>query len=81
MAVYPFYIESIAEGKATSISGGCRKKEGSQRTVIFQRDNGGIITAFTVEQNSYKCDDGRILLVCSVYDGDGEKIATKETYY
>lgn len=81
MAVYPFYVESNAEGRATSISGGCKRKEGSQRTAIFQRDNGSIITAFTVEQNSYKCDDGRILLVCSVYNSDGEKIATKETYY
>lgn len=41
MAVYPFYIESIAEGRATSISGGCRRKDGSQRTVICQRNEDG----------------------------------------
>lgn len=81
MAVYPFYVESKAEGRNTPISGGCKRKDGSQCTTIYQRDEGSIVTAFRVEQYSYKCDDGRILLVCSVYNSDGEKIATKETYY
>lgn len=81
MAVYPFYVVSNAEGRKTLISGGCKKKDGSQITTIYQRDDGLVNTAFRVEQNSYKCDDGRTLLVCSVYDGNGEKIATKETYY
>ena len=81
MAVYPFYVESLAEGRATPISGGCRRKDGSQRTVICQRNEGGILIAFTIEQNSYVNEDGKRVLECVIYDSDGKAVATKETYY
>lgn len=81
MAVYPFYIESIAEGRKSPIAGGCKRKDGLQQTTIYQREDGNIITAFKIEQASFLLEDGRRLLVCTVYNRSGEKVATEETYY
>ena len=50
MAVYPFYIETQAEGRNTPIAGGTRRKDGSMTTTIYQRENGAITTQFEVRQ-------------------------------
>lgn len=50
MAVYPFYIETQAEGRNTPIAGGTRRKDGSMTTTIYQRENGAITTPFEVRQ-------------------------------
>ena len=49
MAVYPFYINTDAEGRSP-IAGGTRKKDGTMRTTVYQRDRGAITTPFKIEQ-------------------------------
>lgn len=82
MAVYPFYVKSNAEGRRSPIAGGCRKKEGSQTTAIYQRERGEIIKAFNIVQTSHvNPETGEILLTCSVYNRNGEVVAREETIY
>ena len=38
MAVYPFYINTDAEGRRTPIAGGTRKKDGEMTTTVYQRE-------------------------------------------
>lgn len=82
MAVYPFYIDSDVYGKASHIKGGCRNKDGYQTTAILQRDKGKSKTIFTVVQTShYHPETGEIILLCQVYNKDGEVVAREETVY
>lgn len=80
MAVYPFYVSTNAEGRKTRIEGGTRRKDGSMRTVITQRDKGSITTAFSIECNT-QIVDGIEKLVTSVYDSNGDLVAEKYTDY
>ena len=80
MAVYPFYISTNAEGRKTRIEGGTRRKDGSMRTVLTQRHNGSILTAFTIECYT-QIVDGEEKLVSSVYDCNGDLVAEKYTDY
>lgn len=80
MSVRPFYIDSNIEGRETRLSGGPRRKDGSMRTVLTQRSNGTVVTAFTIECNT-KVVDGKEMLVSSVYDSNGDLVAEKYTNY
>lgn len=80
MAVYPFYIETKAEGRKSPIAGGTRKRDGFMRTVITQREHGAITTAFTIECCT-QIVDGVEKLVSSVYDSNGDLVAEKYTDY
>lgn len=80
MAVYPFYIETKAEGRKTPIAGGTRKKDGTMRTVITQRDNGSITKAFTICCGT-ELVNGIEKLVTSVYDHNGDLVAERYTDY
>lgn len=80
MAVYPFYISTRAEGRKTELSGGTRRKDGEMRTVLTQRSNGAIVTAFTIECRT-EIVDGVHKLVSSVYDSNGDLVAEKYTDY
>ena len=52
MAVYPFYISTVAGGRRTPIAGGTRKKDGEMTTIVYQRDKGAITTPFKIRQYS-----------------------------
>lgn len=80
MSVYPFYIDTNAEGRRSRIAGGTRRKDGSMRTVLTQRENGNIVTAFTIECGT-QIVDGEEKLVSSVYNSDGDLVAEKYTDY
>lgn len=80
MAVYPFYVDVNSSTRKSRIGVGVRRKDGFMRTVITQRNQGAIETAFTIE-----CDtniiDGKEKLVTSVYDCNGDLIAEHYTDY
>ena len=80
MAVYPFYIDTNADGRKTRIAGGTRRKDGSMRTVLTQRNHGSIMTAFTIECNTVIVG-GKEKLVSSVYNCDGDLVAELYTDY
>ena len=80
MAVYPFYINTKADGRKTPIAGGTRRKDGSMRTVLTQRHNGSIITALTIECDTF-IEDGKQKLVSNVYDCNGELVLSHITNY
>lgn len=42
MAVFPFYISTIASGRQTPIAGGTKSKTGYMETFLYQRDRGEI---------------------------------------
>ena len=44
MAVYPFYTEVSSTTRSSSVGVGCRAKNGSMTTKIYQRENGEITT-------------------------------------
>ena len=52
MAVYPFYINTDAEGRKAPIAGGIRKKDGEMTTTVYQREDGVITTPFKIRQYS-----------------------------
>lgn len=82
MAVYPFYVESKADGRHSPIKGGCRNKDGSQTTTILQREHGNPVTVFKVVQtSSVNTETGERILMCSVYNRNGEVVAREETVY
>lgn len=82
MAVYPFYVESKADGRHSPIEGGCRNKDGSQTTTILQRERGNSVTVFKVVQtSSVNTETGERILLCSVYNRNGEVVAREETVY
>lgn len=75
MTPYPFYINTDAEGRRTSIAGGTRKKDGYMTTSIYQRDNGAITTPYKVYQSSHyeTREDGKEHLVLTteiIYQGE-----------
>lgn len=76
MAVRPFYIEADIEGRQTMLSGGPRRNDGYMDTTIYQRNEGGIDTAFKIRSRAY---DGK--LVTEVIDHAGKTIAKYETKY
>lgn len=80
MSVRPFYIDSYIEGRETRLSGGPRRKDGEMRTVITQRSNGGIETAFSIECRTVIID-GIHKLVSSVYDHNGDLVVEHYTDY
>lgn len=66
MSVYPFYVETFAEGRKTPIAGGTKKKDGVMSTTVYQRERGAITTPFKIEQSSF-IEDGVRRLVTKVY--------------
>ena len=80
MAVYPFYIDTNADGRKTPIAGGTRRKNGFMKTVLTQRDNGAIRTAFTIECNTFM-EDEKQKLISRVYDCNGDLVAEHITDY
>ena len=48
MAVRNFWVEASIDGRESKVSGGPRAKEDGMETVIYQRDNGSIVTAFKI---------------------------------
>ena len=54
MAVRNFWIDAYIDGRQTVLSGGPKNKEGGMEVCIYQREEGGIISAVhikCVEQN------------------------------
>lgn len=66
MAVYPFYINTDAEGRRTPIAGGTRKKDGTMSTTVYQRDQGAITTPFKIWQYTDTID-GVFKCITKVY--------------
>lgn len=82
MAVRPFYIESHIDGRSTDLTGGPVNKMGEMRTTIYQREEGSIIEAFSIECRTGYDDSGNIILTTTIFDKDsGAKIAQKVTRY
>lgn len=80
MAVRPFYLEADVEGRQTNLTGGPKRKDGTMRIVITQRDQGGITKAFTICCGTDTVD-GVEKLVSSVYDSNGNLVAEHYTDY
>lgn len=68
--VYPFYIETVAEGRRTPIAGGTRRKDGTMNTKVYQRENGNITTPFKIEQSSFEEEGVRKLVTRVYYQGE-----------
>ena len=66
MAVYPFYIETKAEGRKTPIAGGTRRKDGTMLTEVYQREKGEITTPFRIHQYTLE-HNGTLLCITKVY--------------
>lgn len=78
--VRPFYIKSEISGRETCLKGGCRSKDGSITTKIFQRNAGEIVTPFRVEQNTFYNTKTKVrTLVSVVYDIDNNEIGRYES--
>ena len=48
MAVRNFWVETDIEGRKTVLKGGPRGKNGGMEITLKQRDEGGIVTAFSI---------------------------------
>lgn len=70
MATRNFYVEGHVDGRQTDITGGPVNKEGGMRLFVTQRDNGSIVTAFTIR--SWVMTDGK--LITTVSDQEGEVV-------
>lgn len=81
MAVNPFYITVDSSSRQTLTTCGCRGKEGTITTKIYQRSDGGIRNPFTIKQNSYYEEDGSLTLRTTIYDISGKIVATHTTSY
>ena len=79
--IYPFYVESDIEGRATNLKGGTRRKDGSITTHIYQREEGSILESFTIKQTSAVLNTGERILTTRIYDSDDIAVAQKETIY
>ena len=53
MAVRNFWIDADIDGRATMLGGGPRSKDGGMDITIYQRDEGGIKRAFTINCRAY----------------------------
>lgn len=68
MAVYPFYTEIESSTRSNSIGVGCRAKNGSMTTKIYQRENGEITTPYEVKQfTAENTETGKISLTTRIY--------------
>lgn len=74
MAVRNFYVEADVDGRATSLAGGPRAKDGGMTVRLYQRADGRIERAFTIE-----CREENGVLVRRVYNNDSEKVAEFES--
>lgn len=82
MAVYPFYVKTEPTGsRKTPIQGGCRNKDGEQKTIIYQRERGDIVELFTIDQWSFIDKDGKRILCCRIEDRHGNIVAEDSTEY
>lgn len=70
MAVYPFYINTDAEGRRSPIAGGTRRKDGSMTTTVYQRDKGEITTPFKISQYTEERDGVLKCITRVYYQGD-----------
>lgn len=48
-----FWIDADIDGRATMLGGGPRSKDGGMDITIYQRDEGGIKRAFTINCRAY----------------------------
>lgn len=69
MAVRNFWIDVDVDGRATTLSGGPRAKDGGMAGVVKQRNNGGIDVAFRFDCAEV---DGR--LVTRIFDRNGAEV-------
>ena len=68
MAVYPFYTEVSSTTRSSSVGVGCRAKNGSMTTKIYQRENGEITTPYEVKQfTAENTETGKISLTTRIY--------------
>lgn len=79
MAIYPFYTEVISSTRKTPATCGCIAKDGGMHTNIYQRDEGTVTTAFTINQFS-KEEDGVLYLYTRIIR-QGVIIAEHKTKY
>lgn len=49
MAVRNFWIDAYIDGRQTVLSGGPKNKNGGMDVIIYQREEGGIVTAVRID--------------------------------
>ena len=81
MAVRPFYVESIIDGRETILGGGPRRKTGESTTKIYQRDKGEITCPYTIDQTSHEDENGKLILTTKILTENGDVIDTHITEY
>ena len=74
MAVRNFYVDAHIDGRATSLAGGPRNKEGEMTVRIYQRDDGAITEALMID-----CEERDGVLTTKVYDREHNLLFTYET--
>lgn len=74
MAVRNFWVEGQIDGRQSKLAGGPARKDGGLNLSVFQREDGGIVTAFKV--CCYEVDGN---LITEVIDRNGALVASCET--
>lgn len=74
MAVRNFWLDADIDGRATMLGGGPRSKDGGMDITVYQRNEGGILTAFR-----FRCREFNGALTTEVIDANGKRIASFET--
>ncbi len=70
-----WWISANVDGKETPLESGPRAKDGGFTLTIYQRDQGGIVTALTI--GGFAFQDGALRL--SVRDGEGNLVHSLDT--
>ena len=70
MAVRPFYINAVIDGRKTDLAGGTKRSDGTHHISIYQRDQGAITTPFTIEQYTEDHDGVRKCITRVYYQGN-----------
>lgn len=70
MAVRNFYVNGDIDGRQTWLTGGPVHKDGGMTLRITQRDQGSIVTAFSIK--SIALNDGKLLT--RVFDANGNTV-------
>lgn len=75
MAVRNFWIDVRVDGRETKLAGGPRSKDGGATVMIYQREIGGIRTAFQIKCKATPSGN----LITSVFDDEGKLLTSFQT--
>lgn len=77
MALRPYYVEALIDGRSSSLEGGPRSKDGQMSVYLLMRDKGRKKTAYIV-----RClpKDGNKLCI-EIEDSNGDVVHRTETEY